>query len=60
MENITYTVESNTLVIKVDLSKEGKPSATGKTLLVASSRGSTKVDYAKRPISFSLNVMAAR
>ena len=48
-----------TLVIEVDLTKPGVRSATGKTMLVASSRGTAAIEYAKRPgLSFALNVMA--
>jgi hypothetical protein len=58
MENVTTTVENDVLIIRVDLTQPGKLSSTGKTKLVATSRGSARLDYGKREISFSLNVMA--
>lgn len=35
--------KGNVLTITVDLSKEGTPSATGKTLLIATSKGNAPV-----------------
>lgn len=58
MENVTTTVENDVLIIRVDLTQPGKLSSTGKTKLVATSRGAAKLGYDKREISFSLNVMA--
>jgi hypothetical protein len=40
MKNVQMTVEGNILTIKVDLSKEFGPSASGKTIIVASTEGS--------------------
>ncbi len=35
MKNVQMVVEGNTLTIKVDLSKEFGPSASGKTIIIA-------------------------
>jgi len=39
MKNVQMTVEGNILTIKVDLSKEFGPSASGKTIIIASTEG---------------------
>ncbi len=39
MKNVEMSVEGNILTIKVDLSKEFGASSSGKTIIVASSRG---------------------
>jgi hypothetical protein len=43
MQNVKTEVKGNILTITVDLSKRLGPSSTGKTMLVASSEGSSKV-----------------
>ena len=43
MKNVEMTVEGNTLILKVDLSKEFGPSASGKTIIIASSEGNQSV-----------------
>jgi len=43
MKNVQMTVEGNILTIKVDLSKEFGPSASGKTIIVASTEGSVSI-----------------
>jgi len=37
------TVEGNTLIIKVDLSKEFGPSSSGKTIIIASTEGNVSI-----------------
>lgn len=46
MENVEYKLDakSGILTIKVDMSKELGPSASGKTILIGSTRGAVKVD----------------
>ena len=39
MKNVEMTVAGNILTIKVDLSKEFGPSASGKTIIIASTEG---------------------
>ncbi len=41
MKNVQMTVEGHILTIKVDLSKEFGPSASGKTIIIASTEGNT-------------------
>ena len=43
MKNIEMTVERETLIIKVDLSKDFGPSKSGKTIIVASTEGNVSV-----------------
>ncbi len=43
MKNVQMTVEGNILTIEVDLSKEFGPSASGKTIIVASTEGSVSI-----------------
>ena len=44
MQNIKCTVKSNKLLITIDLSKKGKASASGKTVVIASTRGNKVID----------------
>lgn len=43
MKNVEMNVEGNILTIKVDLSKEFGPSASGKTIIIASTAGNVSV-----------------
>jgi hypothetical protein len=43
MKNVRMTVEGHRLTITVDLSKEFGPSASGKTIIIASTEGSVSV-----------------
>ena len=43
MKNIEMTVEGETLIIKVDLSKNFGPSKSGKSIIVASTEGNVSV-----------------
>ncbi len=43
MKNVEMTVEGTILTMKVDLSKEFGPSASGKTIIVASTEGNVTV-----------------
>jgi hypothetical protein len=43
MKNVHMVVEGNILTIKVDLSKEFGPSASGKTIIIASTEGNVSV-----------------
>lgn len=44
MDNVKITRAGKKLTIEVDLSKKGTPSASGKTLVVASTKGNQKID----------------
>jgi D-alanyl-D-alanine carboxypeptidase len=44
MENITIDRKGNILTITVDLSKTGTPSASGKTMVIASTKGNHKIE----------------
>jgi hypothetical protein len=43
MKNVEMNVENNILTIKVDLSKEFGPSASGKTTIIASTEGNIAI-----------------
>jgi hypothetical protein len=43
MKNVEMTVEGTTLTIRVDLSKEFGPSASGKTIIIASTEGNVTI-----------------
>lgn len=54
MKNVEMTVEGTTLRITVDLTKEFGPSASGKTIIIASTEGNVTVP--NRPEKVGLNV----
>ncbi|MGC8624869.1 MAG: hypothetical protein ACP5I8_10160 [Phycisphaerae bacterium] len=43
MKNVDMKVEGNILTIKVDLSKDFGPSASGKTIIIASTEGNVTI-----------------
>ncbi len=43
MKNVEMKIEGNVLTIKVDLPKEFGPSASGKTIIIASTEGNVSV-----------------
>ena len=54
MKNVEMTVSGNILMIKVDLTKEFGPSASGKTIIIASTEGNITVP--EREEKVGLNV----
>jgi hypothetical protein len=54
LKNVDMSVEGNILTIKVDLTKEFGPSASGKTIIIASTEGN--VSAADRDEKVGLNV----
>lgn len=54
MKNVEMTVVGNLLTIKVDLSKEFGPSASGKTIIIASTEGNVTIP--ERTEKVGLNV----
>jgi len=54
MKNIEMNIENNVLIIKVDLGKDFGPSASGKTVIVATTEGN--VALAGRDEKVGLNV----
>ena len=57
MENLELKVEGDTLVVRIDLKAPGTLSSTGKTKLIATTRGAVTVPYAKRRVSLAVNAM---
>jgi len=55
MKNVEMTVEGNILTIKVDLSKDFGPSASGKTTIIASTKGNISLTE-DEDIKIGLNV----
>ncbi len=55
MKNVEMKVEENILTIKVDLTKEFGPSASGKTIIIASTEGNISIPE-KDAIKIGLNV----
>ena len=54
MKNVEMTVVGSLLTIKVDLSKEFGPSASGKTIIIASTEGNVTIP--ERAEKVGLNV----
>lgn len=59
MENVKFEKSGNILKIEVDLSKSGTPSASGKTMVIASSKGNQVIDPDKK-IYLGINVYRTR
>jgi hypothetical protein len=55
MKNVEMKMEDNILIIKVDLTKEFGPSASGKTIIIASTEGNISI-LDKENIKIGLNV----
>ena len=54
MKNVEMTVEGTILTIKVDLSKEFGPSASGKTIIVASTEGNVSVPTRQEKVGLNV------
>jgi hypothetical protein len=57
MDNVEMKVTGDKLVITVDLSRPGTASKTGKTKLIASTRGAEPIECNRRGVKVALNVM---
>ena len=55
MKNVEMKMENDILIIKVDLTKEFGPSASGKTIIIASTEGNISIPD-KENIKIGLNV----
>ena len=55
MKNVEMKMEDNILIIKVDLTKEFGPSASGKTIIIASTEGNISIPN-KEDIKIGLNI----
>lgn len=58
MKNVEMAVDGNILTLKVDLSREFGPSASGKTTIIATTEGNISVP--DRDEKVSLNVVFAK
>lgn len=54
MKNVEMTVEGETLVIKVDLSRDFGKSKSGKTIIVASTEGNVSVPERNEKIGLNI------
>ncbi len=54
MKNVQMTVEGNILTIRVDLSKEYGPSASGKTTIIASTEGNLSIPDREEKIGLNV------
>jgi hypothetical protein len=54
MKNVDMTIEGDTLIIKVDLSKDFGPSKSGKTVIVASTEGNAPVSGRSKRIGLNV------
>ena len=55
MKNVEMKMEYNILIVKVDLTKEFGPSASGKTIIIASTEGNISIPD-KENIKIGLNI----
>jgi hypothetical protein len=55
MKNVEMKTEDNILIIKVDLTKDFGPSASGKTIIIASTEGNISIPD-KENIKIGLNI----
>lgn len=56
MKNIEYVVEGDFLIIKMDLTQDLGPSASGKTQIIATSSGNQMIETPKGEIYLGLNL----
>jgi len=56
MKNAKMTVKGNVLIIEVDLSQRHGPSGSGKSMIIASTEGSVKLDGEHSQVAVGLNV----
>jgi hypothetical protein len=54
MKNVEMTVKGNMLTIAVDLSKEFGPSASGKTIIIASTEGNVTIPGREEKIGLNV------
>ncbi|MCQ2377366.1 MAG: hypothetical protein MJ006_05125 [Methanocorpusculum sp.] len=56
MKNVNMSVDGNILTIKVDLSQDFGPSASGKTIIIGSTLGNKAVSRAFPDVRVGVNV----
>ncbi|MBD0315406.1 MAG: hypothetical protein ICV75_01835 [Nitrospiraceae bacterium] len=54
MKNVEMTVEGSMLTIKVDLAKEFGPSASGKTIIIASTEGNVTIPTREEKVGLNV------
>ena len=56
MQNVTTSIKAGKLVITCDLDAEGTPSASGKTSVIASTRGNVPIAHNSRLFNLGVNL----
>ncbi len=54
MKNVEMSIEGSMLTIKVDLSKEFGPSASGKTIIIASTEGNVAIPSRQEKVGLNV------
>lgn len=54
MKNVEMSVKENILTIKVDLSKEFGPSASGKNIIIATTEGNVSVEGREEKVGLNV------
>ncbi|MDO8356419.1 MAG: hypothetical protein Q7U76_08535 [Nitrospirota bacterium] len=54
MKNVEMTIAGTILTIKVDLSKEFGPSASGKTIIIASTEGNVTIQDREEKVGLNV------
>jgi uracil phosphoribosyltransferase len=60
MKNVDIKIQGDTLIITVDLTKDHGKSSSGKTNIVASTEGFTRLNGNHSNVSVGLNVVKAK
>lgn len=55
MTNVAYDIKGNILTIKIDISQKGETSTSGKSVVIASTKGNKQID-AKTGLVLGLNL----
>ena len=56
MKNVEIKTEGSKMIITIDTSKEFGPSASGKTIIIASTEGNQAVSVNSKVVTLGLNV----
>lgn len=54
MKNVEMSVDGDTLIIKVDLSKEFGPSSSGKNIIIATTEGNVPVEGREEKVGLNV------
>ncbi|RLD11850.1 MAG: hypothetical protein DRI44_02680 [Chlamydiae bacterium] len=54
MENVDLKIENNKLIITIDLAKEGRPSKSGLSTVIATTRGNVPIGHENMKLGLNL------